>query len=209
MQCDEFEARIQLLLDLRKAPETDSQIQWHAQVCSPCRDLLTAQSLLFDGLEMLETPQLPDDFSHRVVQQAVSTAPAASMTHWTWPRLAAVALAAAALVLAMLLPSIWLRPRGDDSNETRRDSVKIASASTDRSDATWWMERSQTILELYSEELGQMQLQQFDEFADGLKPITTSFSAAMAALRFTLPVSHPRPLNSRAGISPLHMRQVG
>ena len=197
MQCDEFEARIQLLLDLRKAPEADHQLQWHAQGCCSCREMMTAQTLLFDSLELLDLPEPSSDFAQRVVHEVT-----ASTTRRATPRLALVICALAATVVAAILPSFWANiPRNDNARNSSVQSESFARGHSSSSTTTWWVAQSQSILELYPQEIRQMHRRQFDEFADGLKPITTSFTAAMAALRCTLPVSppHTRP---RARLQP-------
>lgn len=54
MECTEFQARWQLLLDQRQVPEQDLELLQHADVCSECGEVLQVQAVLFAHLPRLE-----------------------------------------------------------------------------------------------------------------------------------------------------------
>ena len=59
MKCQEFEDRLQLLLDDREAPERDEQLLAHANGCPGCREMLQAQEALFEALPRTKTVARP------------------------------------------------------------------------------------------------------------------------------------------------------
>lgn len=107
MQCEEFEERLNQLLDRRVRPETDAALLAHAQMCSGCRETLEAQQALFDTLDSLDSPEPTADFSRRVVGKVVTQRRAR-----TWRRTVFfLAGLAAGIVLA-----IFIVPRGSESD---------------------------------------------------------------------------------------------
>ena len=107
MQCEQFEERLNQLLDRRLPPEADDALLAHAHLCGSCRGMLDAQLALLQSLDTLETPATSPDFSQRVVRQVV-----ARRRVRTWRRAAYFAIGlAAGIVLA-----IFVVPR-----ENRRD----------------------------------------------------------------------------------------
>src|SRR5215213_8946227 len=52
MQCDEFEDRLNRLLDHRLSPDDDESLAMHARDCEDCAGLFHAQQRLFVGLRM-------------------------------------------------------------------------------------------------------------------------------------------------------------
>jgi len=113
MKCEQFEQRLHELLDRRCPPETDELLLSHAQSCDGCRQVLSAQEALFDGLEMAVTPELSPDFTDRVL---ADLRPARRPRSF---RLALAAVAAvAALVLLIVLPYVLFGPGGDTNPST-------------------------------------------------------------------------------------------
>ncbi len=67
MRCDEFERRMQLLLDARAVPGNAADLKAHAETCDACRRRLVVESRVFDVLEEAHTESVPPDFATRVV----------------------------------------------------------------------------------------------------------------------------------------------
>ncbi|MGE0605591.1 MAG: anti-sigma factor [Pirellulales bacterium] len=91
MQCDEFENRLNDLLDARAAPEQDPQLAAHGEECQPCRALLAAERRLLQGLARNTLPTVAADFADVVVRRSrVPVRP--------WRKYAAWAVAASLLM---------------------------------------------------------------------------------------------------------------
>lgn len=195
MQCDEFDARLDNLLDRRRLPADDPRLQRHAQVCPRCREQLTATVRLLSGLDLLEVPPLRDDFAQRVVQEVV---PASQTRHTRW---SPSAIAIAATLLLALLPGLGylLGSRGSwaPNAPTRSGGpgeVAYVTPSTPANDTpavddSPWMRYGNSILELYPEEARARHRQQVSALARDLRPIAAPFNAAVTAIRRTIPVS--------------------
>ena len=101
MLCEKFELRMQMLLDARRHPEFDDELQSHASQCAECRRDLAAQEKLFAGLELFDPPALSPDFSQRVIADLQVSRPS------TWSRVGRLgAIAVAASLLVALVPAI-------------------------------------------------------------------------------------------------------
>jgi hypothetical protein len=194
MQCDEFDVRLQKLLDHRRAAERDSQLRLHARACPRCAAQLTATARLFQGLEMWPVPPLSEDFAQRVVQQV---APARALRH---ARSVPIAVAVAATLLVCALPGLGylLHSRGLPSRTASTQPLgggEVAYARSanppalppDHHDSSW-TRYGQSILVLYPEETRERHRQRVSEFAEDLRPIASPFNAAMTAIRRTIPV---------------------
>jgi hypothetical protein len=66
MQCEEFEDRLNAVLDERRRPEWDVELRLHAETCPECRELATAYDAMLDGFYALVTPEPPADLATRV-----------------------------------------------------------------------------------------------------------------------------------------------
>ncbi len=71
MQCQEFEDRMNVLLDERKSPEGDGALAAHAAGCEPCGRLLAGQRVLLAGLKRGKIPAASANFAQRVVANSV------------------------------------------------------------------------------------------------------------------------------------------
>ena len=67
MQCEKFETLWNEALDARRAPEDDAQLVAHAAECRPCAELLTLSDTLFLGLESRPSLDPPADLAERVL----------------------------------------------------------------------------------------------------------------------------------------------
>ncbi len=195
MLCDEFEARLNDVLDARQSPEQDLELQRHAHQCTACQAQLHALTCLLDGLELSEDPPLPDDFAWRIVEQACQ-----NRRPFRPRAVQLAALAIAATLLLATLPFGWVvfGPSPQITGSARQidapPSDAVASAKPpetsieDPDDSqSGWLVPSSSILELYPAEARQRHREQVTQLADDLRPIATPFNAAMAAIRRTIP----------------------
>jgi hypothetical protein len=67
MQCEEFEDRLNALLDERQRPEADVELRLHCEACLDCRQLAAAYARLLDGFCALATPESAGDIADRVL----------------------------------------------------------------------------------------------------------------------------------------------
>jgi hypothetical protein len=115
MQCREFENRLNAVLDERRWPATDPLLAAHAMHCDECRQLLSLQAALIDGLSRRNLPPLPRDFAGRVVAAAGrDDAPvlvARQRTSRAWLAIGAMLASAAMMLLAVSL--VRIARRGD------------------------------------------------------------------------------------------------
>ncbi|MBI2827368.1 MAG: hypothetical protein HYX69_22060 [Planctomycetia bacterium] len=106
MRCDEFEIRLQQLLDERRGPDGDDRLAGHAACCEPCGALLSGCEALLEGVASWDTPVPTVDLVARVARQ---WRPAPKVRPRR--RRVLVGLAMAATLLVAALPAMrWLRP---------------------------------------------------------------------------------------------------
>ncbi len=202
MLCNEFDARVQKLLDERRSPEFDSDLLSHAEHCSTCHSQLATLTRLFDSLDILDVPDLPSDFAQRVVDSVnkptlIFSAPNSSTSRAPamWPL-----LAFAATLLLATIPLSWYALNGPQivaqptSNKKPTDALDQAGSarhapSTSSVASGGWLVTGATILELYPEEVRQRHRLQVTRIADDLRPIATPFNAALTAIRRSIPLS--------------------
>jgi hypothetical protein len=67
MQCEEFEDRLNQVLDARRRPEWDAELRLHCEACPECRDVAIAYGVLLDGFYALAMPEVPADMAARVL----------------------------------------------------------------------------------------------------------------------------------------------
>ncbi len=101
MQCEEFEDRLNAVLDERRRPEWDDELRLHCDNCVDCRQLAAEYGNLLDGFYALATPEAPADLALRVLIEA-HPQPAAQR-RMVVP---AAALATAAVVLVAISPFV-------------------------------------------------------------------------------------------------------
>ncbi|REK09465.1 MAG: hypothetical protein DWQ37_18710 [Planctomycetota bacterium] len=105
MKCEEFERRLDAVLDVRRRPEWDVRLRAHAEQCAPCRRLAASYGVLLDGVAALPVPEPSADLTARVMSE-MRVRPAASRR----VALVGAVLATAAAVVVALLP---LLPKRD------------------------------------------------------------------------------------------------
>ncbi len=103
MKCEEFEERLNLVLDERRRPAWDDEVRLHMDRCGACREIAAAYGLLLDGFYALTAPEPPSDLAVRVLDE-LKVRPASRRV----AVVSAVLATAAAVVVAAWLP--W---RGD------------------------------------------------------------------------------------------------
>jgi hypothetical protein len=99
MQCEEFENRLNAVLDERARLEWDHELRLHSESCSRCRQLADAYDALLDGFYALSAPNAPADMSLRVLAEMRPQV----ASQWRLPVVAA-ALATAAALLVTVTP---------------------------------------------------------------------------------------------------------
>jgi hypothetical protein len=98
MRCEEFEARLNDLLDLRLDPAEDHPLQLHARKCDDCQALLSSYVQAVTALESMPSRQCDDDLPRLVLAQW-SVAPSNTPRGVYAPHL----VAAAALLIVSLV----------------------------------------------------------------------------------------------------------
>lgn len=215
MQCDEFEDRLNRLLDHRLSPDDDESLAFHARDCEECAGLFYAQQQLFTGLRM-SSAQPSIDLATRVVSQQHSelSRRRAAWRNGGW----AVLLASAASLGGLALMAL---KTGDSPPEIVKKTpvqgsqhgsgLAIAGVSRAKQDkiatpakADERLEVCFVVLENFATQISDSK--EFDEMSESLepsiKPIRSSFGLALDALRRTLPRGkETRPTKPDAGAS--------
>jgi Putative zinc-finger len=115
MKCDEFETRLNELLDARASLEGDEQLRAHAAICESCRQDLATVGMIVSELAHRPRPMPSAGLATRVV--AEFTAP--QVEHRTVRRVMAYAFAAAAVLLIAAFPAWrWWNDGASASNAT-------------------------------------------------------------------------------------------
>jgi hypothetical protein len=113
MRCDDFEARLNDLIDRGLSWEADDELTVHAAACSECREVRDAYRMLLEGTAALERPLLSESMGPRVLLALKQTPelqlPPAIAATWTRyvPTASWLAALAAGIVLAVVLRP-WL-----------------------------------------------------------------------------------------------------
>ena len=193
MQCENFETRLNLLLDRRQRPEADNRLLAHAQGCEACRDLLAAQEFLFDGTDLLECPPVSEGFAQRVVAGLASPPQPANRLGGGGGRWLAYSAAAAALLLVAAIGVPWLVSSGKfDFARQQPVAPLVPSPGSLAVTEPSPVRPSELAPPDYRQMLGQFPedpreaLENVD-IPGGLRPIATSFGVAVGLIRNTLP----------------------
>ncbi len=131
MQCEEFENRLNAVLDERRLPDADAELRLHCETCCDCRQVAAAYRRLLDGFYALAAPEAPLDMAVRVLTDlqprlsprrrwAVGTVTLATGA------LATGALATAAGLLIAVMP--LLRSGAQPPSTDSRTLAKLASS---------------------------------------------------------------------------------
>jgi len=108
VRCEEFESRLNEILDRRRNPQSDAELWLHATSCPDCGVLLAGYRALFAGFKRREAVAAPEALAARVQLQLGRNRDRRNVGRDRAP----LALVAAALVAAAILPGVWnsLRP---------------------------------------------------------------------------------------------------
>jgi hypothetical protein len=199
MHCVQFEMRLNELLDERSSPDADLDLLEHARDCSDCADLLAGHELLLNGVQTLESPGAGADFAVRVAAElADSRRPLWRRWMWSVPAVAAAALVAVGLWRMLNAPSY--EGRSTDRLVTTIPSADVPGVQRNVNDRYFQYYGSQAAA--MTEEFRGRRIEWVEQMADGLKPVADSMSAALHALRRTLP-GGDAPVRSSAEPLPL------
>jgi hypothetical protein len=100
VRCDEFEIRLNELLDQRLRPESDVRLGQHARRCGKCRELSTSYQAVLAGLQNI---------------RRAGRFPASNSAKHAWPRRMTAAAAAAAVLASVVGPWVWFARRSPDA----------------------------------------------------------------------------------------------
>lgn len=183
MLCQEFEIRLQEILDRREAPERDSSLHAHADSCRHCSGILRAQRQLFQAFpphsKTLSTSARNRPHPrHRLASQR-------SFSAWT------TAVIAAVLLLAVgALP--WVRQgiNGPVSLDRARSAVVVRTpdwpgqqmALSDASFAAW-----QNVQQALRRDPSSAADPSQESISSGLQPLTNSLQETFGGLRHLIP----------------------
>lgn len=135
MKCEEFEDRLNQVLDQRRRPEWDALLRLHCDHCAGCRELSASYGVLLDGFYALATPEPPADLSIRVLDELRSRP---SLPRRVSLATALLATAAAALFLLPVLRSAG--DRSDDAAQLPSAPVALRSTPPAGGSRTGWTE---------------------------------------------------------------------
>jgi hypothetical protein len=199
MHCDEFEQRLQLVLDERREPRDDASLAAHAKHCTECDRVLRIQAGLFAVLPQIRSPIMPAGFAAGVVQEFNKERRRALRM-----RLVAWSLAAAAVLLLCFLP--WMGPTTDLAFTRRTGSgghsLGLANMTSGVSRTQSKLHSTQDFAALSAEELQSLVRQWVAQLADResvsqlavtIRPLTVTFNVAFDTLWRTLPGYHESP----------------
>ncbi len=125
MQCEEFEHRLNAILDERRRPEWDAEIRLHCEACADCRQIAHAYDDLMDGFYALAGPEAPSDMALRVM---ADMHPRPEL--WGRSTVAATgALVTAAVVLIAVGPLLWSTSRTPSPQAQSGSGRQIAASA--------------------------------------------------------------------------------
>jgi anti-sigma factor RsiW len=175
MHCDEFENRLNELLDRRIAPDDDSVLCSHASRCPQCADTMSAHLAVAAALKDLP-PELPDETFPFAVMNRFENEPTVSAGRQRLQWVVTSLVTAAAILIALTL---W---RGGGNSPT-----SIPGGLADSEEFPAGYERLAEETQQLATLIANRQYEVMNELAEGIKPVANSFGAAYDALRRTLP----------------------
>ncbi len=182
MQCDEFELRLNELLDDRIAIDEDAGLGRHARECPACRNLWSDYAAIFADPVRKTTAVVRPDFSLRVVQ-------AAKVERGSGKTLRRVGIAAAIACAAAIVLVLLNVPRSEPVAASR-------SANIDLNLTEWQAELSEHVHRLnegvyhhFAQQTSklagsftQQELSLMKEMAAGFEPVGTTVTTAWKAI---------------------------
>ena len=122
MQCEEFEDRLNAVLDERRRPEWDAELRLHCETCAECRQLAASYDALLDGFYALATPEAAGRHGRSRVGRAWDRVTARARAG----RVAVASLAMAACVLVVVVARLRSPSRGTDHEPAAYTTVRRA-----------------------------------------------------------------------------------
>ncbi len=120
MQCEEFEERVNAVLDERRRPQWDAELSLHCEACADCRKMAQTYDHLLDGFYALTAPDAPDDLALRVlVDLQNERAPRRRFTRRT------AVMATAAAILVAIGPLLHTTPESQVATTRAPQQVAI------------------------------------------------------------------------------------
>jgi predicted anti-sigma-YlaC factor YlaD len=181
MRCAEFRLRLDAVLDARRAPQEDFELNSHARHCPKCFDWMNSQADLMAVVGSLATVSPRPDFGVQVLQQfEVRRRQEKKQRRFV---VSAVALAAS-LLLAVVFPwrSLnWFQP-GEMPSNSPTGVGAVAELQNH------YLKLAQTTRHL-ANDIATPQIALAGEVVEGFKPVTRSVYGALQNLWRTLPGS--------------------
>lgn len=208
MRCLDFEQRLQRLLDYRCRPDYDDQLKMHAAVCDSCQGKLESQRLLFAHIATSSTVELPSGMATAVLSRlteqrhvrrqrrqrymtcalVVCLMCVLFMRHDFCPIDERPGIPAASLVTT--LPALALPVTQQQLHHAAEKPITTAAPkSTEQQTVQLALKQWKTPLAQWNAH----SMISLDQITNGLKPIASSFSIALSALRRTLPGRYNTP----------------
>jgi len=215
MNCQWFERRLDELLDERLPPDGDLDLCGHAERCSRCARLLADHLALLDAVQVLAWPEACEGMAGRVLAAAARetqrpkpqasftpnseirrlencrpSAPRRGVLHWAgW----IVAATAAALLIGVGIAH-WSKALNMPKPKLPTAPLDAVANLKPAADRTAARADEPAIVSIagvpsFAGLLSPQQRILVEQVSDGLKPVTHSMSAALHALRRTLPGS--------------------
>jgi hypothetical protein len=188
MRCHEFETRLNDLLDERRQPRLDVQLSRHTRQCDQCEGLLRSFEAVFEGLQSLPPLEIESELGQRVVADfrptvAMRLQRRENLRGWSrWLMVAAAMLMAA--VPAWFVGRMSSDSRdGDPPAPTIAKDVEPITPSGSMLAVSYNYQKWAQI----AAPIANRPLEVAGDVADGLKPVANSMSAALDALRRTIP----------------------
>jgi hypothetical protein len=142
MRCEEFEARLQELLDQRRHPNFDALASRHARMCPECRELLVVYGIVLDEVRFLDVPPPANDLAERVLDE-VLLSPRRERPRYLSPLVWVTAAAVAILVVGRRadeprdLPApVANAPQSSPGIERHRDDIPVPAVGALAQEAT-------------------------------------------------------------------------
>lgn len=189
MNCQEFQMRLDQVLDARRPLAADPELADHARSCCDCGELLQAAEALLAGLRARAQSRAPRNLGRRVVAETASRSETRSRAAW------AFSLAAAVLVLLALHPWLQFKPRAG----TAVDAQPLSAAPAPETQVTMppsvadppaqppQPDRYQVLARVTTRMAGDLaaasQQVWVEPLADGIRPVKDSMAAALSRLR--------------------------
>jgi hypothetical protein len=192
MNCGQFEARLNLVLDQRRSPADDDALAAHAAVCADCDRLLVDESLLVACLAETSPCQPSYGFANRVVSAASAAHVHQRRSNRVWLALGVAMAAAAAMLLAISI--VW------QARQASPNGVQPIAANSEFTEADLSRISGQ-LLSLTMPGGRELSLEEMEKYAPAFRPLRESLALIWDTLRRAISTGHdpnPPPAEERA-----------